>query len=186
MKDSLIALNDQLTYILNSSLMSKFPSEWKNAKVILIPKSGDLMNVSNYRPISLLPTPGKILEKIVHTQLEEHLESESLLTHFQYGFRKGRSTTPAVTQLLNHVNLNLNKSTPTVALFVNFRKAFDCLQHPTLLAKLRALNLSPETVGWLQDYLTDRHQSTYANVITSPLGTIKQVVPQGSILGPLL
>ena len=187
MKDSLLALNDQLTHILNSSITSsKFPSEWKNAKVIPIPKSGDLMNVSNYRPISLLPTPGKLLEKIIHTQLEEHLENESLLTHFQYGFRKNRSTTHAVTQLLNHVNLNLNKSIPTVALFIDFRKAFDCLQHPTLLAKLQTLNLSPETVGWLQDYLTDRHQSTYANGTMSPMGAIKQGVPQGSILGPLL
>ena len=186
-KDSLLALNEQLTHIINTSLeTSLFPNKWKEANVVPIPKAGDLSEVSNFRPISLLPTPGKILEKIVHTQLEAHLEENNLITELQHGFRKGRSTLHAVTQLVNHIALNLNNQTPTVALFIDFRKAFDCLQYPTLLAKLASLNLSKQTVDWLKDYLTDRRQQTLANGTASALDRITQGVPQGSILGPLL
>ena len=186
-KDSLLALNEQFTHLVNASLQTnKFPAAWKRARVVPIPKTGDLTDVSNYRPISLLPTPGKILEKVVHKQLENHFELEELLTDFQHGFRKGRSTTHAITQLLNHVYTNMNNSTPTVALFIDFRKAFDCLQYPTLLDKLTKLDLGDATIDWIKDYLTDRTQCTMANGFTSPSSKIKQGVPQGSILGPLL
>ena len=155
-------------------------------KVVSIPKTGDLTNVNNYRPISLLPTPGKILEKIVHAQIEEYIEDEELLSNHQYGFRKQHSTIHAVSQLLNHVFTNFNNSISTVALFIDFRKAFDCLQYPILLRKLRSLNLSQQVLDWLKNYLTDRTQITTANGVNSESKTVKQVVPQGLILGPLL
>ena len=186
-KDCLLSVNEQFTHLINSSLKSQqFPSAWKKAKVVPIPKPGDLTNVSNFRPISLLPAPGKVLEKVVHTKLENYLEEEELLTDYQFGFRKGRSTLHAVTQLLDHVNLNLNRRIPTVALFIDFRKAFDCLQYPTLLEKLNNLSLGQTTINWIGNYLTDRSQTTFANGCLSPPLNTKQGVPQGSILGPLL
>ena len=186
-KDSLLVLNAQLTHAINESLNSnKFPGEWKSAKVIPIQKKGDPMLVTNYRPISLLPTPSKIIEKVIHKQLEEYVESAGLISDFQHGFRKSRSTTHAVTQLLNYVNQGLNNKMPTVAIFIDFKKAFDCLQYSVLLDKLKALNLSDNAVEWIRDYLTNRQQCTKANWITSEPEAIKQGVLQGSILGPLL
>ena len=186
-KDSLLALNGQFAHILNTSLNTcNFPDDWKKAKVVPIPKGGDPTNVGNYRPISLLPAPGKVLEKIVHDQIEDFAEDEELLTEHQYGFRKQRSTLQAITQLLGHVNSKMNVGSSTVALFIDFRKAFDCLQYPILLAKIKALNFSQQIVDWLEDYLNNRSQSVAANGGTSTPRCIKQGVPQGSILGPLL
>ena len=88
-KESFTVLITQVTYMYNLSLSaSKFPTAWKEALVIPIPKSGNLTQVRNYRPISLLPLPGKLLEKLVHKQLSEHLEENSLITKFQHGFLK--------------------------------------------------------------------------------------------------
>ena len=187
LRDGLLALNNQFTHIINTSISKQtFPAEWKNAKVIPIPKTGDLTQVSNYRPISLLPIPGKVLEKVVHTQLEDYLEEGELINEHQFGFRKYRSTINAIHQLTNHININLNNRVPTVAVFIDFRKAFDCLQYPVLLTKLKDLNLDKDTVEWVSSYLSARHQRVMANGTTSGLGMIRQGVPQGSILGPLL
>ena len=170
-KLSLKSLNTEFTHLLNTSIITnKFPKRWKKATVTPIPKKGDLQLVSNYRPISLLPTPGKVMEKLVHHQLIDHIENNSLLSDYQYGFRRSR----------------LNKKVKTVAIFIDFKKAFDCLQFPILISKLTKLGLHQDTVDWLRDYLTDRSQSTVANNTHSPAANVTQGVPQGSILGPLL
>ena len=93
----------------------------------------------------------------------------------QFGFRKHQSTIQAVSQLLGHVNSNMNTGLSTVALFRDLKKAFDCLQYPVLLKKIAALNVSQQVTNWLSSYLSNRIQSIAANG-----------VPQGSILGPLL
>ena len=186
-KLSLKSLNTEFTHLLNTSITTnKFPNKWKKAKVTPIPKKGDLQSINNYRPISLLPAPGRIMEKLIHKQLVDHIENNDLLSDYQYGFRRNRSTLHAVTQVVNHISTNLNKKIKTVAIFIDFKKAFDCLQFPTLTAKLAKLGLHQDTVEWLKNYLTNRSQSTVANRVCSPLAKITQGVPQGSILGPLL
>lgn len=77
--------------------LSHFPTIWKRARIILIPKSGkDLSKPDGYRPISLLPVWGKVLDKLLTTRLVYFLESNKLLNNAQHGFRKGRSTTTAM------------------------------------------------------------------------------------------
>ena len=89
LKDSLLALSDKLTFLFNFSINeTNFPDQWKKALVIPIPKPGDSQKANNYRPISLLPQPGKILEKLIHTQLSTYLEENELLSQNQFGFRK--------------------------------------------------------------------------------------------------
>ena len=80
----------------------------------------------------------------------------------------------------------MNIGLPTIALFIDFRKAFDCLQYPKLLSKVRALNFSQQVIDWLNNYLTNRSQVITANGGCSAPMSIKQGVPQGLILGPLL
>ena len=151
-----------------------------------IPKSGDLKKVDNYRPISLLPLPGKILEKLIHTQLSFYLEEDNILSNNQFGFRKQRSTSHAISQLLNQIYTNFNKSVVTTAIYIDFSKPFNCVQHQTLLNKLRQLRLDPKLINWIESYLTGRTQRTLVNSIYSDYLPVQQGVPQGSVLGPLL
>ena len=122
-KDALLALTAQLTYLVNTSIETQsFPQGMKQATVIPIPKQGDLTEVTNYRPISLLPQPSKILEKVFHRQTELFLEEGEFLSNHQFGFRKNRSTMHAITELTDHINKKLNVKEKTVALFIDFKK----------------------------------------------------------------
>ena len=186
MKEAFKALIPELTKIFNLSIQSTtVPNSWKSATVIPIPKTGDLYKVENYRPISLLPLPGKLLERVIHAQLESNLEDMGFFTAYQHGFRKKRSTTHAVLQLVNQVNQKMDRNTPTTAIFIDFRKAFDCVDHRVLLGKLENTNLGPKNIQWIKNYLSDRQQHVVANSLKSTSLPIKQGVPQGSTLGPL-
>ena len=153
--------------------------------MVPIPKSGNLAKVQNYRPISLLPLPGKIMEKLIHHQLSTHLETESLLAEEQHGFRKNHSTVHSIAQLTNYINTRIDRRVPTLATFIDFRKAFDCVQHSVLMNKLSALKLDEKVIDWVADYLRGRSQRVYANNTYSSYQHIKQGVPQGSVLGLL-
>ena len=186
LKEAFLAILPEITRMFNLSLTtSSFPTAWKKAMVVPIPKAGDLTLVKNYRPISLLPLPGKLLEKLVHSQLSGHLESNSLLTDSQHGFRKGHSTVHSVAQFTNYINAKMDAGVPTLATFIDFRKAFDCVQHRTLLSKLSQLNLGDSIINWISSYLSSRVQRVFANNTCSSYMTILQGVPQGSVLGPL-
>ena len=106
-KEAFTVLLPQVTHMFNLSLSTSiFPKEWKKALVVHIPKAGDATKVKNYRPISLLPLPGKMLEKLVHRQLSQHFETNSLLSKWQHGFREGHSTMHSVAQLTSYYQKN--------------------------------------------------------------------------------
>ena len=179
-------LTPQVTFMFNLSIPgAQFPDIWKRALVVPIPKQGNLTKVQNYRPISLLPLPGKILEKLVHHQLSDYLETEMLLAGEQHGFRRNHSTIHSIEQVTSFINKKMDAKLPTAAVFVDFRKAFDCVQHPVLLNKLRNLGLSELVINWVDNYLTNRKQRVYANDTFSDYLDVTQGVPQGSVLGPL-
>ena len=185
-KTAFESLIPEVTFMYNLSFdRACFPNNWKKALVVPIPKQGNLTKVQNYRPISLLPLPGKVLEKLVHHQLSDHFETESLLAEEQYGFRKNHSTIHAIAQVTNFINKKLDARLPTAAVFIDFRKAFDCVQHPMLIKKLRDMGLSETVINWVTSYLSNRKQRVYANNTYSDYQSITQGVPQGSVLGPL-
>ena len=142
--------------------------------------------MNNLRPISLLPLPGKIAERIMHTHLSNFLENNNLLNQNQGGFRKGRSTISTVAKFTDDILLNMNNKVPTVASFIDLRKAFDTINHEILLKKLPSFGLDDHIINWLENYLTNRKQICSVNGRTSGKGSICCGVPQGSILGPLL
>ena len=185
-KEVFTILLEQVTHLFNLTITSAiFPASWKNALVVPIPKNGNLTKVQNYRPISLLPLPGKLLEKLVHTQLSEHLDNIGYLSENQYGFRKNHSTIHSVAQLTKYINTKMDRGLPTLAVFIDFRKAFDCVQHPILLKKMTSMNLDHNVISWFESYLTGRSQRVLANEVYSPSLEVTQGVPQGSVLGPL-
>ena len=103
----------------------------------------------------------------------------------RFGFRKQRSTSHAISQVLNQIYTNMNRSAITTAVYIDFSKAFNCVQHHTLIRKLKDLNLSVNTIQWIASYLEGREQRTLANRVYSSFLPITQGVLQGSVLGPL-
>ena len=185
-KEVFTILIAEITHLFNLSVeCSAFPEAWKDALVIPIPKAGNLSKVQNYRPISLLPLPGKLLEKLVHKQLSGYLENIDYLVSDQHGFRKEHSTIHSVAQLVKYTSTKTDQGLPTLVTYIDFRKAFDCVQHSILLRKIAKLNIDRNCLQWLRSYLSDRKQRVLANGTHSTFQKITQGVPQGSVLGPL-
>ena len=137
LKDAALVLTKPLTFIINLSLETGVvPSEWKVAKVIPLYKSGSQAEIDNYRPISILPTLSKILEKIVYKQLMAHLERHNLLFEYQFGFRPNRSTELAVTYFTDFIRKEADSGKATGAVFIDLTKAFDTISHSIMLSKL--------------------------------------------------
>ena len=186
LKYAFLVLVPQLMYLFNLTFQSsKFPERWKRATIIPLFKGGDRTRVGNYRPVSLLPLPGKLLEKIVHRNMSNFMENNEILTELQHGFRKGLSTVSAVAELTDVFLSAINEGDASVAVFVDLKKAFDTVNHSILLKKLEHYGFRGEVLKWCRDYLTNRTQTTLANNIKS--GMIKTTcwVPQCSVLGPL-
>ena len=173
--------------IINTSITSgKFPSQWKNAKIFCLHKAGDISNCSNYRPISLLPVVSKIIERYVSNSLSQYLDRFNLISPNQSGFRKKHNCETALLKVSQYWYDCLNNKEIVGLVALDFRKAFDLVNHCILLKKLELYKLTPKTLDWFTSYLTDRTQSVYyKNTLSSPK-TFQSGVPQGSILGPLL
>jgi len=176
-----------LANICNQSLTSGvFPHKMKIAKVIPIHKSDDKSEISNYRPISLLPLFSKILEKIMYKRLFKYLEQNNLLTDSQYGFRQNYSTSTANINLIDKITNELNKKQKTLGVFIDLSKAFDTLNHHILLSKLEVYGIRGIAREWFSNYLGHREQYVQIGICQSETRNLTCGVPQGSILGPLL
>ena len=176
-----------LAILYNTSLeLGHFPEELKIARVTPVPKSEDTSIPNNFRPISILHTVGKLLEKLVHTQLTNYLYENELLSQTQFGFTKNRSTEDALTLLTENIYRALNDKQTCILLLLDFSKAFDVVPHNLLLQKLDRLGVSKDSINWFHSYLSGRTQYVRLGDVSSSLAPISQGVPQGSILGPLL
>jgi retron-type reverse transcriptase len=182
-----LTLSRPLSHVFSLSLSTGIvPSQLKIAKVIPIFKSGNKSIMDNYRPISLLNTFSKILEKIVHNRLSSFLNVNNLLSDAQYGFRKEHSTINPLTKFMNFITKAFNDKEHCIAIFCDLRKAFDTVDHKILLTKLHNLGVTGLELKWFENYLSGRKQFVVINGKSSTLREIILGVPQGSILGPLL
>jgi hypothetical protein len=176
-----------LSHIFNISLScGVFPTKLKQCRVIPIFKSGDQLECDNYRPISLLSSISKILEKIVAEKLVHHLTSHDLLYCHQYGFLPNRSTEHNLIQLTNYITTALNEGMYCMAVFLDLKKAFDVCSHDILLKKLRRMGIRGKTHEWFVNYLAGRSQCVEVGGSLSAALDINISVIQGSILGPIL
>ena len=102
------------------------------------------------------------MEKLIHQNLSSYHDNYPLLANEQDGFRRAHSTVHSIAQLTNYIYKGLDEKVPTLAVFIDFRKAFDCVQHPVLLQKLKAMNLDVSVIDWVQNYLTCRQQRVFS------------------------
>ena len=163
-----------------------FPDELKNAKVIPIHKDDSIFEVSNYRPISLLPIFSKIFEKLMYARIIGFINKNNILYKNQFGFQKNMSTELAVNALLNNIINALDNKERGLCIFLDFAKAFDTVNHDILLSKLEYYGIRGLALDWFKSYLHNRMQCTEVGDTQSKLDYIKCGVPQGSVLGPLL
>ena len=187
LKKIALSISKPLLHIFSKSLNTGvIPHQLKISKAIPLYKSGDRSSLDNYRPIALLSSFSKILEKIVCNRLSIYLENNDLLSNFQFGFRKEHSTLHPMILFMNKLTSALENKQHTIAIFCDLRKAFDSCNHHILLKKLQKVGVHDIELCWFQNYLENRKQYVFLNGHSSSLLNIDIGVPQGSILGPLL
>ena len=190
-RDLLIPILDYIlpiiTHILNFSLSSgEFPTAWKQAFIVPIPKIQNPSEFSHYRPISILPFLSKVLEKVVQFQLLRFLRSHQLLNQFQSGFRPAHSTCTALIKIMDDIRKGMDSGQLTLLALLDFSNAFNCVDHEILISILKSLNVSNEVLLWFRSYLDGRNQRIKMDDRLSNWHTVSAGVPQGGVLSPLL
>jgi hypothetical protein len=182
-----LELSVLLSELFNMCLISGiYPDSLKVAKIVPIFKSGNIRNVSNYRPISLLPIINKIFEKLLYARLQSFFEGGNLISENQFGFRRARDTSQAALRLIDEILPSMGTKECSAAVFLDFSKAFDTVDHSILLMKLERYGVRGCALDLLKSYLSDRSHCVRIGECVSPPLLSRVGVPQGSCLGPLL
>ena len=187
LKDLKHPLSSPLATIINKSLSEgKFPDIMKIARINPIFKAKDKTDISNYRPISILPTLSKVFEKVIFKRLYSFLEKYSILSENQFGFRPKHSTIDAIIQFTNQITEGFKNKKTSVGLFCDLSKAFDTIDHGILIKKLHYYGIRGLALQLIKSYLTERKMYVQIEQSKSNQLILTHGVPQGSILGPLL
>ena len=162
-----------------------FPNSLKLAIITPVFKGGDSDDdVSNFRPISVLPALSKIIENLINVRLLRYLKDYNLLSKSQYGFRQRISTEDTVTALSTHLTEQLVKGNKKHNCILRHKKAFDTVSVPILVRKLESIGIHGVPVRLFKDYLENRKQKVRVSQYTSEDERTSYGVPQGSVLGP--
>jgi hypothetical protein len=154
-----IYISSPLNHIYNMSLSSGyFPQHLKYSVMKPSFKKGERNCISNYRPISLLTSFSKVLEKVMYNRILRHLNINSILVGDQFGFRKNLSTKKATYELTNVILSALNNKLNVAGICCDLVKAFDCVNHDILLSKLNFYGITGKAKDWIESYLRDRYQ----------------------------
>ena len=163
-----------------------FPDVLKVGKITPIFKKGNPEDIGNYRPVSTLPIFGKLFEKIIYTRIYNFALSQNIIDPNQFGFRKSHSTSHAVNHSVKIIEDNLMKHKHVLGIFIDLSKAFDTIDHNTLITKLNSYGIRGNALKLIRSYLSQRAQYTEVLGEKSSELRVKFGVPQGSVLGPLL
>ena len=181
-------LTPPLKDLFNYSLaIGKVPSIWKQANGSPIYKKDGPSVLYNYRPISLLSTVGKILERIVHKHIFNFFQEHHIITTLQSGFVPGDSTVNQLVDIYNTFCKALDDGKEVRAIFCEISKAFDRVWHKGLIYKLKTVGISGSVLLWFTDYLDiSKQRVVFLPGACSNWTSVNAGVPQGSILHPLL
>uniref|UniRef100_A0A2A4JRM8 Reverse transcriptase domain-containing protein n=1 Tax=Heliothis virescens TaxID=7102 RepID=A0A2A4JRM8_HELVI len=176
-----------LTHIFNYSFSScSFPSAWKQAHIIPLPKTNNPTLLTHFRPISILPFLSKVFEHLVHKQLSFFLTSNSIISPFQSGFRAGHSTVTALLKVTDDIRWAMENRCLTVLVLLDFSSAFNSVDFDILLGILKSINFSSSALTWFNSYLRGRSQCVRLQESHSDWCNLTEGVPQGSVLSPIL
>ena len=176
-----------ITHMINTSISSgTFPEMYKKAVIRPIYKGGNVEDINNYRPVSLLSNVSKIIEKAVKEQLVSYLEEEKFFVESQLGFRRNKGTEDAINRLNNTLINHLDKGKKCLAVFQDLSKAFDLVEHEKLLKRIEEAGCRGKVLMWFQSYLNCRKQKVKIGETASKELQLRVGTPQGSALSPIL
>ena len=178
----------QLVSIFNASLQhGYFPEDWKKARVAFIKKPNkDPLFADHYRPISLLPTIGKLYERLILSRIQTFIDEEQIIPHVQFGFIKDHSTTLQLLRVTNFISQAIDERKRVVLALLDVKRAFDSVWHPALVHKLIQLKFPHQLVLVIHNFLQNRSFQASCNKTLSTPRPIEAGVPQGSVLSPTL
>ena len=163
----------------------KFIDDFKQAEVRPLYRKDGRTDKSNYRPISILSNVSKKYERSHYNQLYDYFD-KNIFSKYQCGFRKGFSTQHALLVMLEKMKITRDRKGFCAVVLTDLSKAFECICHDLLIAKLNAYGLERNALKLVYDYLSNKSQKTKVGSSFSTYLAIVYGVPQGSILGPLL
>lgn len=177
-----------LTYIINNCITrSFFRNIWKIAIVNPIPKVTCAADISDFRPISILPALSKTLERIMKNQLTLFLDTKNSISRFQSGFRPKHSTNTALLKVVDDLSAAMENGNVTIAAFLDFKKAFDLVDHDLIIHKLHSqFQISSTGCSFVKSYLSNRWQKVRVGEDVSNAIEVTSGTPQGGILSALL
>ena len=168
-----------LTYVCNLSLNEGiFPDILKIATVIPLYKKDDPVFFNNYRPVSLLCSLSKVLEKLMYNRVISFLDDNNILFKYQFGFRKSHSTYLALTILMDKLIKSIENGDHVVGVYLDFSKAFDTVNHTILLTKLHHYGIHGQALNWFKSYLENMKQFVTYNNVRSTLKNMPCGVPK--------
>lgn len=162
-----------------------YPDDLKVGCVRPVYKKGKRSDFSNYRPITLLSSIDKIVEKYVCEQIHAFYGKHKVIDQNQFGFQAGKSTSDLLSNFTDKVNEHLNEKKHVLALFIDFSRAFDTLIHSHLVKKLDNCGVRGPLLTWCENYLHNRCFSVKVDDKSSPPVFVTEGTAQGSVLGPL-
>jgi hypothetical protein len=178
-----------ITAMLNASIQqSHIPARWKKAVVIMLPKPmKDPALPSSYRPISLLNTFSKLLERVISFRIVDFCSKNNIFNIYQSGFRRHHQTNDQILRVTQAVKAGFNRNQKTGMGLVDIKGAFDSVWHRGILYKMKQYGFPLYLCLWVENYLEDRRfQVRVGQNTLSTSRVIKAGVPQGSVLGPIL
>lgn len=177
-----------LTQTINTCITCNYwPKSFKTAKIIPILKPGKPpTDAKSYRPISLLNAIGKILEKVIYHRLVDHIEENQLLPEFQFGFRKGHSTTHQAIRIKNFIESNKRRKWSTGMVLLDIEKAFDSIWHDGLIFKLIKLKLPTFLIRMINEFIRNRKFNVHVNSAKSVDINMPAGLAQGTCISPIL
>lgn len=179
-------ISPTISDLINCSVKTgKYPDKLKVGCVRPVHKKGKRNDYTNYRPITLLSSIDKIVEKYVCEQIHNFYRKHNVIKPCQFGFQSGKSTTDLLSKFTDEVNYHLNEQRQVLALFIDFSRAFDTLVHDQLIERLNNCGVRGPLLSWCQNYLQNRKFSVKVNGTLSEPVLVEGGTAQGSVLGPL-
>ena len=164
----------------------RIPDDWRDSHVTPFFKKGSKGDPGNYRPVCLTCGIGKIMERIVKSEIDGHIEKNGLLSKSQHRFRSGRSTLTNLVEFFNQTTKWYDEGRCFDVFYLNFSKAFDVICHKRLIVKLKAIGIEGKLIEWITDWLKGRRQRVRVGEEFSEWVEVLSSVLQGSVLSGIL